>query len=220
MKRGLAVFLCVLLLAACQAASADPSGTPLGTNAASVATVASAGGAGGAAATASAESDSDDIDIPNATVNYYDISGATADEMRAQLNALRPTAYDGSKGDAVTTWYIQWNWPGYGTSSCDLAAATVSYDIKIEFPHWVEPASPDRALVARWTSYTHNLATHEEGHVDFVVDNYQSVTAAIKGATCATADAAARAALDQLRQHDLDYDDDTDHGATQGATFP
>jgi predicted secreted Zn-dependent protease len=207
----------VLLLAACQAATADPSGTPLCTSAASAATLASAGGA---AATASPAPDSEDVDIPNATVNYYDISGATAFEMRAQLNALQPTAYDGSKGDAVTTWYIQWNWPGYGTSSCDLAAATVSYDIKVEFPHWVQPSNPDPALVAHWTTYTHNLATHEEGHVDFVVDNYQSVTAAIKGATCTTADVAARAALDPLRQHDLDYDDDTDHGATQGATFP
>jgi predicted secreted Zn-dependent protease len=184
---------------------------------ASTATLASAGGA---AATAGAASDSDDADIPNATVNYYDISGATADEMRTHLNALRPTAYDGSKGDAVTSWHIQWNWPGYGTSSCDLSGATVGYDIKVAFPHWVQPANPDPGLVVRWTTYTRNLATHEEGHVDYVVDNYQSVAAAIKGATCATADAAARAALDPIRQHDRDYDADTDHGATQGATFP
>ena len=215
MKRGLLVLLSVLLLAACQAASADPSSEPRPRS--NAATLASAGGA---VATASAVSDSDDADIPNATVNYYDISGATADEMRTQLNALRPTANDGSKGDAVTTWYVQWYWPGYGTSSCDLAAATVSYDIKVAFPHWVQPANPDPGLVARWTTYTNTLATHEEGHVDYVVDNYQSVAAAIKGATCATADAAAQTALRPIRQHDLDYDADTDHGATQGATFP
>jgi predicted secreted Zn-dependent protease len=197
MKRGLAISLCAILLAACQAASGVPSKAPP------------------AAPTAAGT-----VDIPDATVSYYDVSGATADELRAHLNALRPAAYDGSKGDAVTTWYIQWDWPGYGTGSCDLAAATVTYDIKVVFPYWIEPVNPDPALVSRWTTYTRNLATHEEGHVDYVVDHYQSVDAAIKGATCTTADGAAKAALGAIRQHDLDYDADTDHGATQGATFP
>jgi hypothetical protein len=43
---------------------------------------------------------------------------------------------------------------------------------------------------------------------------------AIKGATCATANAAAERQLDLIRRHDVRYDAATQHGATQGARFP
>jgi len=56
------------------------------------------------------------IAIPNAQLVYYDITGSTATELRAQLDALGPRGYDGYKGDATTSWTIRWNWPGYGTS--------------------------------------------------------------------------------------------------------
>jgi predicted secreted Zn-dependent protease len=160
------------------------------------------------------------VDIPNATMVYYDISGSTAAELRSQMNALGPIGFDKFRGDATTNWTIQWNWPGYGSSTCSLDEATVTYDVQVTFPRWTPPknASPD--LVSRWKNYTHLLAKHEQGHVDNFVDHYQSVTDAIKAATCETADAAGEAALAPLRKFDVDYDATTHHGATQGATFP
>jgi len=95
----------------------------------------------------------------------------------------------------------------------------LTYRITVDFPQWMNPRTrtrPDR----QWSAYVQALATHEEGHVDFVVSHYQAVATAIKKATCLTADAAANAALQPIRQHDLDYDAATNHGATQGATFP
>jgi predicted secreted Zn-dependent protease len=87
-------------------------------------------------------------------------------------------------------------------------------------PRWVPPKTASPGLVAKWANYTHALAEHEKGHVDFVVANYRSVAKAIKSATCGTAETAAQAAIDPIRQHDIDYDVVTDHGATQGARFP
>jgi hypothetical protein len=49
---------------------------------------------------------------------------------------------------------------------------------------------------------------------------WPSVIDAIHKATCMSANAAANAALDRLRQRQTDYDSATNHGATQGATFP
>ena len=60
---------------------------------------------------------------------------------------------------------------------------------------------------------THIINTH--GHSDHTAGNE-----AIKAATCETAEAAATAALESLRQHDIDYDAATNHGQTQGARFP
>lgn len=160
------------------------------------------------------------VDIPNATIVYYDIAGTTEQDLRAQLNSLGPVGFDKYKGDATTNWYIKWNWPGYGTDTCDLSAATVSYDIQIIFPRWLPPKNADPDLVVKWTAYIQALATHEKGHVDFVVEHYTSVLEAIHNATCETADADAQTALAPIRQHDVNYDATTSHGATQGARFP
>src|SRR5262245_22275124 len=60
------------------------------------------------------------VHITNATVVYYDIFGSTEKELRDQMNTLGAVDYSGARGDAVTEWYIHWDWPGYGTSPCDL----------------------------------------------------------------------------------------------------
>lgn len=69
------------------------------------------------------------INIPNATILYYDISGSNENELRDQLDTLGPVGYDGYKGDSTTYYYISWNWDGYGSSLCNLSSATISYTI-------------------------------------------------------------------------------------------
>lgn len=160
------------------------------------------------------------IYIPNATIVCYDISGSTEGEMRAQLNALGPVDNAGHRFDAQTKWFIRWNWPGYGRRLCNLNAAIVTYEIQVIFPRWRAPANASPDLIAKWINYTRRLAEHEKGHVDFVVANYHSVRDAIGAADCETAEVAAQAAIARIRQHDVDYDAATKHGATQGAKFP
>jgi hypothetical protein len=53
-----------------------------------------------------------------------------------------------------------------------------------------------------------------------VLEREEDVLEAIQDATCDTADAAATEVLDEIRQHDIDYDEETNHGETQGARFP
>jgi predicted secreted Zn-dependent protease len=161
-----------------------------------------------------------EVTIPNAKMEYYDIAGATEGDLRAEMNVKGPVGYDGYKGDATTKWFIRWTWPGFGTFFCTLNAASVSYQITVIFPRWKPPANEPPALITKWTNYASAVAEHEKGHVDFVVANYPSVLTAIQRATCETAEAAAQAALQPIRQHDIDYDAETNHGATQGARFP
>ena len=173
-----------------------------------------------AAATSGPVAAAETFDIPNATITYYDITGSTASELRAQLDARGPVGYDGYKGDATTDWFIHWNWPGYGSAACDLSAATISFDINVILPRWVPPGSASPDLIDKWSEYVRLLALHEKGHVDYVLENSQSIMDAIKGSTCGAADAAGTRILEQFRGHDIDYDAETRHGATQGAVFP
>jgi predicted secreted Zn-dependent protease len=158
--------------------------------------------------------------LSKANVVYYEISGATADQLRAQLNVLGPIGDDGYKADATTHWDIHWTWTTNSVSECQLATTTVSYQIQVIFPHWTPPQTASPELIAKWTNYTKALAEHEQGHVDFVVSSIPQLEAAIKGATCETANAAGQAVLSLIRRHDLEYDAATNHGATQGARFP
>jgi predicted secreted Zn-dependent protease len=43
----------------------------------------------------------------NETFNYYDVSGATVQEIRADLNRHCPLGKDGKRYDAFTRWYIR-----------------------------------------------------------------------------------------------------------------
>ncbi len=160
------------------------------------------------------------IVMPHATVVLYDIAGSTEDELRAQLNALGPVAYDGYKGDARTDWFINWSWPGYGSLFCDLGASRVTYRVDVTLPRWAGEVTAAPPLGAKWSRYVQALVTHEQGHVDNVVNGFGSVVTAIKAANCLTAEGAAQAALAPIRKTDVDYDAVTGHGATQGARFP
>ena len=158
--------------------------------------------------------------FPSATVLNYEITGSTAEDLRAQMDFLGPIDDNGHRYDALTRWFIRWYWPGFGQSPCELDKATVSYEVKVIFPRWIPLKDALPKLVAQWEDYINALAEHEKGHVDYFVKNYQSVTVAIKNANCHTADSAAHAALVPLRKHDDEYDAITDHGKTQGARFP
>jgi predicted secreted Zn-dependent protease len=158
--------------------------------------------------------------VAHATMRYYAVGGVTPAQIRARLNARAPASPDGFRGDANTRWTFHWSWPGYGTSSCSLSQAKVTLQIVVSFPRWTHPKAASAATAADWARYTRALARHEQGHVDFAVAHYPAVVRAIKGATCATAAAAAQRQLAVIQRHDVTYDATTQHGATQGARFP
>ena len=161
------------------------------------------------------------IQIVHATMIYYEISGSSADELRVQMNQLGPLdLMNGQHYDARTDWHISWTWPGYGSNDCDLSKTTVSYDIKATVPHWQPAPGTDQKLIAQWNGYLNNLALHEQGHVDSIARNYIQVKDAIRRATCSTAEEAAQDMLDIFRQANAEYDQQTNHGETQGAIFP
>ncbi len=159
-----------------------------------------------------------DPGIRGAAVAYYDIVGSTASELRRQMDLLGPSDA-GLRVDAYTAWYIRWNWPGHGTPDGDPSRATTSIQITVTLPRWANPAGADPALLKRWDEYRQALARHEQGHVEIVTRGYSEVLRAIRDANGATAEQAAQQALARIREAERVYDEETRHGATQGATF-
>ena len=94
---------------------------------------------------------------------------------------------------------------------------TIAVDVRL--PHWVRPVEAPADVVPPWDAYQRALILHEQGHVDRAGAALPTVEDAIRTATCATAEGAAQAAVEELQDDQDAYDAATDHGRTQGAVF-
>lgn len=159
--------------------------------------------------------------IPHLTPHYYDVGGLTVRQVRAQLNAVRPTdPTDRAPMDAVTIWNFKWHWPGRDAAHCDLSSATVDYHIDLTLPRLVVTDDTPTAVKIKWGIYLEALTRHELHHVDLVTQGAAAMLAAIKSASCNTADEAARGVLAQIARENWEYDQETDHGVQDGVHLP
>ncbi len=168
-------------------------------------------------------------EVPTVTmVSRYSIHGATAAELRADLDAKGPTDRSG-RHDAMTSWYVRWSYPtSRGRDGCSTGPVRVDVTITYTMPEWTPPPGADPALVGRWRRYEASLERHEEGHASHGIAAGREVLEELQRvaprASCDRLDADVNAAghriLDIYRARDVAYDDRTRHGATQGARFP
>lgn len=158
--------------------------------------------------------------IPNLTVEYYGVSGRSVDAIRKAMNAARPNdPNDGTPVDSVAHWEMAWGWRG-GAGGCDLTSVQVSFSGIIKLPRLADETKVPARVLARWRAYRAALEKHEEGHVRYAYDHMGDVAKAMRGATCATLNDVGKAAVAEIARHDVAYDRETRHGASQGAIFP
>ncbi len=158
-------------------------------------------------------------DLPNVSVEYYDVSGADVAAIRASMNARRPTdPRDGQPHDATTSWHISFRYrddPGGCHASQDPEFSAV-----VTLPRLADEGRVSSEALGRWRRFIAALRTHEAGHVRWAYEHVGEVKAALTAPSCAGAGAAGEAAIRRIGQHDALYDQQTRHGATQGAVFP
>ena len=160
---------------------------------------------------------------------YYDVSGATPEEIRRQMTKHGTKWDDGKTYDAVTTWDIKYR---YDTTreggGCYVTSAKTKIGIVFRYPRFTPQADTPESVLNRWNSYMNNLQAHEIGHRDLAVDAAHEISESLSAMagfnTCREADkavtAVAREKLGRMKQAQIDYDATTRHGATQGAVFP
>jgi len=156
--------------------------------------------------------------VPNVTIVRYPVEGSDPAAIRASLDARRPTVPDtGVRVDALTRWDIGWRWRGSRADRCGLSNAVVGFSATVQLPRLATAVAPD--VKARWDAYLAALAAHEARHARAAYAARTEVLAALRGATCATANAAGEAVLATIRARDAAVDRATDHGRTEGAVF-
>lgn len=161
-------------------------------------------------------------------VHWYDVEGDTASELRASLDARGPATPDGVRHDAYTSWFVTLRIPTARTDEgCVPGPVTATVRVTITLPRWRGFADGD-PLTARWRRHLDALKEHESGHRDngfraaaHITDLLPSLPAR---PTCEEAEAEANQValevVERYRKQDVEYDQETHHGETQGAVFP
>jgi predicted secreted Zn-dependent protease len=159
---------------------------------------------------------------------YYDITGTTSEELRAQMKRNGTTWNDGSIYAALTTWDIHYN---YDITSVDgryvLSSIKTDVDIVFHFPRLLPSAKTPEQLITSWNSYLEHLKTHEFGHRDIAVgigqDIYQALSSLGSSSSKRELDREAKnlinARFQSLKEVQVEYDLDTHHGIKQWAVL-
>jgi predicted secreted Zn-dependent protease len=171
--------------------------------------------------------------LPRANLNvtseivYYDIRGASADELAAQINALGPV--DGERRFAANaSWLISWSYSyELRDGLCAIALSKVEVKLTYTYPRWNPPQGVDPALIARWERFVAAVELHEQGHGDLAMEAAGAVLRAIEdspprrfcGALGEAINAQSAEILEGYNRRQIRYDADTRHGEMQGASF-
>jgi predicted secreted Zn-dependent protease len=157
----------------------------------------------------------------------YTISGSTPSDLRSEMNSKGPRGNAGRVFDGYTRWYVTWRYRynNFG-NTCAITSVATSVTVTITLPDWDDEITADNNTRSKWSRFLAALESHERGHRQLGIDAAKEIDRAISGmrgrcdALEARVNEARYAILNKHRQLELDYDRDTDHGATQGARFP
>ncbi|WP_082450228.1 DUF922 domain-containing protein [Sphingomonas sp. Leaf231] len=162
--------------------------------------------------TGSSEATPPFANLPNVTIVPYTVEGKNTTAVRKSIDKARPTdPNDGTRVDGLSRYDFRWRWRNDGHGRCTATPEDISFSATVTVPRL---SSDDPRLQVRFDRYYNSLLAHEDGHVRYAWDHRTEIAAAINSATCATATAAAQAALDSISAHDIAYDKASRHGMT------
>src|SRR4051812_6084485 len=154
---------------------------------------------------------------------YYDVAGATAQEVRRDMTQRGPFNDRGQKLDAATNWYVRWRYSfRSGATECTIADVATTVDIAITFPRLKEVATTSAALKKSFADFAEKLLAHERGHAAIALEIARRIEEGVRGLPPSPCEALDRSAnelgqslLQEGKQRDIDYDQRTQHGATE-----
>ncbi|MCX6903101.1 MAG: DUF922 domain-containing protein, partial [Verrucomicrobia bacterium] len=161
------------------------------------------------------------------TTNYYRVTGSTPEEIHRSKEAARPGT-NRMKFDAITEWNITWTYR-YSQRGDQFAVDSVNTKttVVVTLPRWTPPAGTDPATIKTWQSYVQGLALHEQGHQNFArqaaIEVQRQLTALPASPSVrdlqTVIEQTGNRVVDQFHLKEKEYDQATNHGATQGAVL-
>ena len=160
----------------------------------------------------------DTLAVPGAEVHWYEVVGRTRTEILESL-----LHHSRKRGSAPTSRRRPAGGAPEPRRDDDATAARFSPPPSegraSSCPPGSVPPTASQADEQQWMTYLRALAAHESGHVVRINAAADALGAEVTGPTCDDANAAGYQALDALQAANIDYDQATQYGATQGVDF-
>jgi predicted secreted Zn-dependent protease len=158
-------------------------------------------------------------------IEYFDLRGATARELRADLSRLGPVGETGIRGDGYTEYHIAWRFSmTLKDGVCSAQDVEVDLAVTMQLPRWDPPAGVSPDLLQTWDRFSDDLRKHEDGHHKIARSAAKAVKRRLKrqsdAASCealkSRMNAAATDVLREYRGKQQEYDLETDYGRAKG----
>lgn len=159
------------------------------------------------------------VGIDGADVSWFALQGADRIDLIEACRDDCPHDELDRPVASLTTWAVDWTWVRRPGDPCEVLDPTVVVDIEVALPRWDPPLDADPALVDEWHTYLSALTRHEEGHVAVVHTLADGTADALRAAGCEEAHGAGADILDRIRTAQREYDEVTENGRLQGASF-
>lgn len=156
-------------------------------------------------------------------VNFYSVNPRSRQDLGAAINRASPIqgGYHG-----LAEWNIRWEYSYQNQgSSCRIGSVQVTLESKVHMPQLTPNQNYDASITSVFNAYYDALMHHEEGHLTHGILAANEAKQAIQDAKAASscraagnnANTAANAVITKYNRADQQYDNQTNHGATQGA---
>ncbi|MEO0558939.1 MAG: DUF922 domain-containing protein [Bacteroidota bacterium] len=157
----------------------------------------------------------------------YAVQGRTANEILSSMRASGPSTGGKSFFGLTASEFSFQIQPRMDGASCVVDEVRVELAVTITLPEWTPPETAPYELQRDWSRFSTALKRHEDQHRQLAADGAAETLAALQGlrrASCQEIEFEARQRAEriaeQIEAKHHRYDDETDHGRTEGAVWP
>lgn len=161
----------------------------------------------------------------NITTNYYDISGFTVSELNSQMQTLGPEMTSNERVYAITNNAINWTLP----TETDDGCSEIEAELIVEYimPRWINYSEATLEMQQKWDYFYSLLLQHELEHGKIARQEAEKFLVEIKNlknyTSCHDFDDKVypiqEKYLLEMAQKQENYDNETNHGATEGVVL-
>jgi len=162
--------------------------------------------------------------------SIYRVSGFTRDDILREMHRKGPGV--DNLGVRLGLHLSQWRYSyqytyGGGNGRCRLTEAQVLLRSVIVLPRWTNVSTAPPLVARGWRPFVQALRAHEEGHRSRALAQGATLWTALLGleaSDCSALEDRVRETADTVlaegQAQQVRYDEETGHGAAQGATWP
>jgi predicted secreted Zn-dependent protease len=137
--------------------------------------------------------------LPDVTVNYYDVSGNTTKKIRASIESQRPKDAAGKVQPSSSRWSIGTSLRKATTGAeCKIVSVTAAMNAEVILPRLVNTGEVPEEVLKHWRKYVASLDQQQAAHLREVQARLPQVERAVMASSCEGARDAANKAIAEI----------------------